>query len=64
MQYSSGVKIIFLIRYIFRLQALVDDLKMYKEEPVVFPVCLKTVPLNVIWQMVAGILHVFSYYGS
>jgi len=35
-------------------QALVDDLKMYKEEAVVFPGCLKTVPLNVIWQMVAG----------
>jgi len=35
-------------------QALVEDLKMYKEEPTVFPVCLKTVPLNIIWQMVAG----------
>jgi len=35
-------------------QAVVDDLKLFKGEAVELPICLKTAPLNMIWQMVAG----------
>jgi len=35
-------------------QALVEDLKSYEGEAVPFPDSLKTVALNIIWQMVAG----------
>ena len=38
----------------FESQALVDDLKKYGDEAVIFPDSLKTVALNIIWQMVAS----------
>ena len=35
-------------------KALVEDLKLYKEEPINYPDTFRTVALNIIWQMVAG----------
>lgn len=45
-------------------QALVDDLKDYKLEPINFPNSLRTVALNIIWQMVAGNKLIYLCFSS
>ena len=35
-------------------EALVEDLKSYKNEAIHYPASFRTAPLNIIWQMVAS----------
>ena len=46
--------------------ALVEDLKKYNGEAINYPSSLRTAPLNVIWQMMAGLSsrYCLGYYKS